>query len=73
MPHIDLSGPGGNAFALMSNVRTWCMQLGTDYQPILKDMQSGDYNHLLDVIDKEFYGIVTWSNDPRKDETDEED
>lgn len=73
MATIDLSGPGGNAFALMSNVNQWCKQLKKDPAPILRDMQSGDYYHLLDVIDKEFYGVITWINDPRKETDNEED
>lgn len=71
MPHIDLRGPEGNAFALMANVQRWCRQLDRDPQPILDDMMAGDYEHLLDVIDREFHGVVTWVGDPRID--DEED
>jgi hypothetical protein len=66
MPTIDLSGPNGNAFALMATARTWSKQLGKEWQPILKDMQSGNYHHLLDVMDREFPHLIDWENDPRE-------
>jgi hypothetical protein len=34
-------------------------QLGIDPDPILKEMQSGDYENLLEVFDREFGSFVT--------------
>lgn len=51
---IDLTGPDGNAFALMSYASDLCKQLGMNKTPILNDMMSGDYKHLLSVMEKHF-------------------
>jgi len=53
-PEIDLGGPQGNAFVLMGLARGWCKQLGKDFGPIQEDMTSGDYDHLIDVLEREF-------------------
>jgi len=53
-PVIDLGGPDGNAFALMGLAQSWCKQLGKDFGPIQEDMTSGDYDHLLSVMEREF-------------------
>lgn len=55
---IDLAGPDGNAFMLRGQVKRWSDQLGIDSQPILDDMMSGDYEHLLSVIEKHFGDMV---------------
>ena len=55
---IDLTGPDGNAFVLMGYARRWAKQLDKDPAPILKDMQSGDYEHLLEVVEREFGDYV---------------
>ncbi len=73
MVAIDLDGPQGNAFALMGNVRTWCRQMDRDHEPIIQEMTSGDYHHLLDVIDREFGHVVEWIHDPREDDDADED
>ncbi len=65
MARIDLSGPNGNAFALMGMARSWARQLDRDPAPILAEMMAGDYNNLLDVVDREFHGVIEWENDPR--------
>lgn len=57
-PYIDLSGPDGNAFALMGHAKRWCRQLDIEFEPILEDMQSGDYEHLLEVMEKHFGDYV---------------
>ena len=36
-----------------------CKQCGIDHKPLIKDMMSGDYEHLLKVFDDEFGSIVT--------------
>lgn len=50
MPYINLSGPDGNAFALMANVQTWGRQLGINTTAIIAEMRSGDYQHLLKTM-----------------------
>lgn len=50
MPTIDLRGPEGNAFYLLGAVRGWGRQLGVDTTAVLADMQSGDYEHLLQAM-----------------------
>jgi hypothetical protein len=57
---IDLSGPDGNAFVLMGLASRWAKQLGRDPKPILRDMQAGDYENLLAVLDREFGEWVTF-------------
>jgi hypothetical protein len=57
-PVIDLTGPQGNAFSLIALAKNWADQLGIDPGPILDDMKSGDYEHLLSVIEKHFGDMV---------------
>ena len=52
---IDLDGPMGNAFALLSVAESEAMGLGIDrddIDAILDDMKSGDYNHLLKTLNE---------------------
>jgi hypothetical protein len=56
---IDLTGPQGNAFYLLGIARRFCSQLGKDWEAISKEMQSGDYENLLKVFDREFGSFVT--------------
>jgi len=58
---VDLTGPDGNAFALISLAQKLAKQL--DYQPnergeLTAEMMSGDYENLLQVFDKHFGEIV---------------
>jgi len=55
---IDLTGPDGNAFALMGYARQFARQLGLDSNEIIEEMQSGDYENLLEVFDKNFGSFV---------------
>lgn len=55
---IDLTGPDGNAFALMGYAKQFAKQLGIDSQPIIKEMMSGDYENLLEVFDNTFGEFV---------------
>lgn len=64
---IDLSGPEGNAFALMGQAKTLAKQLDKDPDAIVKDMQYSDYDHLLDVFEREFGSIITLLNRPGED------
>jgi hypothetical protein len=56
---IDLSGPQGNAFYLLGIARRLAKQLDKPATPILEEMQSGDYDHLLEVFEKHFGEYVT--------------
>jgi len=51
---IDLSGPEGNAYVLMGIAQKWAKQLGLDSKAVIADMMSGDYEHLLSVMEKHF-------------------
>ena len=53
-PIIDLTGPEGNAFVLLGYARRWAKQLNLDWAPIEEGMMSGDYEHLLSVLEKHF-------------------
>ena len=55
---IDLTGPDGNAFVLMSYARRFARQLELDDNAILKEMQSGDYENLVEVFDRYFGDFV---------------
>jgi len=60
-PEVDLTGPEGNAFVLMGYAKRWSRDLGKskeEIEAIQKDMQSGDYEHLLSVIEKHFGDYV---------------
>lgn len=60
-PEVDLTGPQGNAFVLMGYATRWARDLGKsrdEIAAIQKDMQSGDYEHLLSVIEKHFGDYV---------------
>ena len=56
---IDLTGPDGNAFVLMGYASNLAKQLKKDEKAIKEDMQSGDYDHLVEVFDREFGDYVT--------------
>jgi hypothetical protein len=57
-PIIDLTGPQGNAFCLMGYAKSYARQLQKDGDAIVKEMMQGDYEHLLEVFDKEFGDYV---------------
>jgi hypothetical protein len=56
---IDLTGPDGNAYALMAYARRFSKQLEIDGDEIISDMMSGDYENLISVFDKNFGSFVT--------------
>ena len=56
---IDLTGPDGNAFVLLAYAKNFSKQLNIQYGPIADNMMSGDYEHLLEVFDKNFGSFVT--------------
>ncbi len=53
-PTVDLSGPSGNAFALLGMASRFAKKLGLDGEAIMKEMQSGDYENLIQVFDHHF-------------------
>lgn len=53
-PQIDLTGPAGNAYAVMGYARQYARELGRDPAPIIEEMMSGDYENLINVFDREF-------------------
>jgi len=53
-PQIDLSGPEGNVFCLMGYAKKWAKRLGLDGDEIVKDMQSSNYDHAVEVLEKHF-------------------
>ena len=55
---IDLTGPDGNAFALLGYAKRFTKQLGLEFDEISKEMTSGDYENLLEVFDKHFGEFV---------------
>ena len=56
---IDLTGPDGNAYVLIGYASNLAKQLKKDENAIKEDMQSGDYEHLVEVFDREFGNYVT--------------
>ena len=56
-PMVQLTGQDGNAFAIIGNCKRAWSKAGKDraeFEPIMKDMMSGDYDHLLQVALKHF-------------------
>lgn len=51
---IDLTGPDGNAYAIMAYAKQLSKQLGYDFKPIQEQMLSGDYENLIEVFDEYF-------------------
>jgi len=56
---IDLTGPDGNAFVLIGMANRLAKQLGLDGKAIQKEMMNGNYEHLVEVFDREFGEFVT--------------
>jgi hypothetical protein len=60
-PHqveIDLTGEEGNAFVLIGYAHRFSTQLGLKPEPIINNMTSSDYEHLVNVFDKYFGNFV---------------
>ena len=56
---IDLTGPDGNAYALLGYASTYAKQLGLPFDKVKDEMTSGDYENLVQVFDKYFGAFVT--------------
>lgn len=57
---IDLTGPDGNSFVLMSTADSLARRLGYDRKKIVAEMMSGDYEHLLSVFVEYFPFVTLW-------------
>jgi hypothetical protein len=55
---IDLSGPDGNAFALIGKAKQYAKQLGLDGDLIKEEMMSRDYENLIRVFDRYFGDFI---------------
>jgi hypothetical protein len=55
---IDLTGPDGNAFALLAYAKRFSQDLDKPYEALIKQMQSGDYENLIKVFDNAFGDFV---------------
>ena len=55
---IDLTGPDGNAFALLAYAKRFAQQLDLDFNQIKDKMTSGDYENLIQVFDEHFGDFV---------------
>ena len=56
---IDLTGPDGNAHVLLGYASNLAKQLKKDGKAIREDMTSDDYDHLIEVFEREFGHVVT--------------
>jgi hypothetical protein len=59
---INLSGPDGNALALIGHAREIAHQLGwpsDQIDELITEMTAGDDEHLIQVFDENFGGFVT--------------
>ena len=66
---IDLSGPNGNAFALMGYAGDLLRQMGRRHElsAMRTEMMSGDYNNLLRIFEENFSDYVELINKPGED------
>ena len=55
---IYLTGPDGNAFALLAYAKRFAQQLDLDFGKIQGEMTSGDYENLVQVFDEYFGDFV---------------
>jgi hypothetical protein len=58
---IDLTGPDGNAFALLTYAGRFARQLGmkpNEIESLQSEMISGDYENLIKVFDRHFGDFV---------------
>jgi hypothetical protein len=55
---IDLTGPQGNAFVLLGIARDLCLKTKTDWDTVHTEMTSGDYENLVQTLDKYFGEII---------------
>jgi hypothetical protein len=59
---IDLTGPEGNAFNLIGQMRSYGRQLGwskVEIAEAVDEMMEGDYEHLVEVFDERLGHLIT--------------
>tara|TARA_B100000424_G_scaffold220800_1_gene179674 strand:+ start:33 stop:251 length:219 start_codon:yes stop_codon:yes gene_type:complete len=56
---IDLTGPDGNAFAILGLAKRLCKEFDIPFKPLMEKMTSGDYENLIKVFDDKFGSFVT--------------
>ena len=54
---IDLTGPQGNAYFLLGTASKLSNDCGYDTVEVLAEMQSSDYEHLIQTFDK-YFGMI---------------
>lgn len=62
MKKIDVSGPDGNAFALIAYAKNLAKQLELDPNEIQAEMMAGDYENLLDIFEENFGDYIELVN-----------
>ena len=73
MRQINISGPEGNAFALMGTAKSWMKQMEypkDESAAVLNQMMSGDYENLLNVFRENFGNICELVEDSDKEDED---
>jgi hypothetical protein len=55
---IDLTGPQGNAYVLLGYAKDYAKQLGLNFDTIMTEMMSSDYENLIQVFDHYFGDFV---------------
>lgn len=63
--NIDLSGPDGNAYVLISVAKRECINRNLDSEYIINQMKSGNYNNLLRIFEIYFGDKYKLINKPR--------
>ena len=56
---IDLTGPDGNAYAILGLAKRLCKEFDIPFKPLMEKMTSGDYENLIKVFDNKFGSFVT--------------
>ena len=56
---IDLTGPDGNAYAILGLAKRLCREFDIPFKPLMEKMTSGDYENLIKVFDDKFGSFVT--------------
>lgn len=67
---VDLDGPDGNAFFLLGLARKLCRQMGEDPAPLVAELTSRDYEHLVTEFDRRFGDLVDLHRSPKEAEPD---
>lgn len=55
---IDLTGPQGNAYVLLRYAKDYAKQLGLNFDTVMTEMMSSDYENLIQVFDHYFGDFV---------------